>query len=48
MNSLTRRFAMTKEKKQEDKMDKQAMMDVYTKLGTPGTPHKMLASMAGS
>jgi len=39
---------MIKEKKQENKMDMQAMMDVYTKLGTPGAPHKMLASMAGS
>ena len=26
----------------------QAMMDVYTKLGTPGAPHKVLASMVGS
>jgi Protein of unknown function (DUF1579) len=39
---------MEKEKKQEDKMDMQAMMDVYKKLGTPGVPHKVLASMAGS
>ena len=39
---------MEKEKKQENKMDMQAMMDVYTKLGTPGAPHKLLASMAGS
>jgi hypothetical protein len=39
---------MEKEKKQENKMDMQAMMDVYTKLGTPGAPHKALASMAGS
>jgi hypothetical protein len=38
VNSLTRRFVMTKEKKQEDKMDMQAMMDVYTKLGTPSAP----------
>ena len=36
------------EKKQEDKMDMQAMMEVYTKLGTPGEPHKMLANLAGS
>ena len=39
---------MAKEKKQEGKMDMQAMMDVYKKLGTPGAPHKVLASMAGS
>ena len=34
--------------KQESKMDTEAMMEVYKKLGTPGVPHKMLASMAGS
>jgi len=39
---------MAKEKKQEGKMDMQAMMEVYKKLGTPGSPHKVLASMAGS
>ena len=39
---------MAKEKKQEGKMDMQAMMDVYKKVGTPGGPHKVLASMAGS
>jgi hypothetical protein len=37
-----------KEKKQEDKMDMRAMMEVYTKLATPGAPHKVLASMEGS
>jgi hypothetical protein len=36
------------EKKQEGEMDMQAMMEVYTKLGTPGAPHKLLASLAGS
>jgi len=39
---------MAKEKKQKGKMDMQAMMDVYKKLGTPSAPHKVLASMAGS
>jgi hypothetical protein len=39
---------MAKEEKQEGKIDMQAMMEVYTKLGTPGAPHKQLASMAGS
>ena len=39
---------MEKEKKQENKMDMQATMDVYKKLGTPSAPHKVLASMAGS
>ena len=39
---------MSKKEKQEGKMDMQAMMEVYQKLGTPGTPHKMLAKLAGS
>jgi hypothetical protein len=34
--------------KQEGKMDMQAAMAVYMKLGTPGAPHKLLAGMAGS
>jgi hypothetical protein len=38
----------TSTEKQEGKPNMQAMMDVYKKLGTPGDPHKMLASMAGS
>jgi hypothetical protein len=37
---------MTAEKKQEGKMDQE--MEVYKKLGTPGAPHKLLASMAGT
>ncbi|MBI4774169.1 MAG: DUF1579 domain-containing protein [Deltaproteobacteria bacterium] len=39
---------MSKAAKEEKKMDMQAMMEVYMKLGTPGAPHKLLASMAGS
>jgi hypothetical protein len=39
---------MAKEKKQEGKMAMRAMMEVYQKLGIPGAPHKLLASMAGS
>ena len=39
---------MEKEKKQEDKMDMQAMMEVYKKLAVPGAPHKLLARMVGS
>ncbi len=39
---------MEKEKKQENKMDMQAMMNLYKELGTPGAPHKLLTSMAGS
>jgi hypothetical protein len=29
-------------------MDPQAMMELYQKLATPGEPHKLLASLAGS
>ncbi len=39
---------MAKEKKQEGKVDMQAMMELHKKLGTPGAPHKLLAGMAGS
>jgi hypothetical protein len=35
-------------KKQESKMDMQTMMQVYTKVGTPGAPHKLLARLAGN
>ena len=41
-------LAVAKEKKQESKMDQQAMMEMYQKLATPGEPHKQLASLAGS
>ena len=39
---------MANQRKQKDKMDMQAMMEVYTKLATPGAPHKALARMAGT
>lgn len=39
---------MSTEKKQEGKVDMETMMEVYQKLGTPGAPHKMLASLAGT
>jgi hypothetical protein len=39
---------MAKEKKQEGKMDMEAMMEVYKKLATPGAPHKVLASQVGT
>jgi hypothetical protein len=35
-------------KKKQGKMDMQAMMEVYAKLATPGEPHRVLASLAGS
>ena len=37
-----------KEKKGEKKMDPQEMMEVWKKLGTPGEPHKLFASLEGS
>ncbi|MGJ0483547.1 MAG: DUF1579 domain-containing protein [Methylomicrobium sp.] len=39
---------MAKDKKAEKSMNPQAMMEVYTKLATPGEQHKQLASLAGS
>jgi hypothetical protein len=39
---------MAKDKKQKQSTDPQAMMEAYKKLGTPGEPHKQLASLAGS
>ncbi|WP_411727857.1 DUF1579 domain-containing protein [Methyloglobulus sp.] len=40
--------AIAKEVKVEQHMDQQAMMELYTKLATPGEPHKLFASLAGS
>ncbi len=39
---------MAQKKKREGKMDMQAAMKVYKKLGTPGAPHRLLARMEGS
>ncbi len=39
---------MAKQEKQKGKMDMQAMMELYKKVGTPGAPHKLLATLAGS
>lgn len=36
------------EKKQQMQIDQQAMMEVWKKLATPGEPHKLFASLAGS
>jgi len=41
-------LAVAKEKKQEAKMDPQAMMEAWKKLATPGEPHKQFESLAGS
>jgi len=34
--------------KQEGKLDMQAIMEIYKKVGTPGEPHKVLAKWEGS
>jgi len=39
---------MAKDKKPAKEMDPQAMMEVYQKLATPGEPHKLFATLAGS
>jgi hypothetical protein len=39
---------MAKEKKQDKQMDPQAMMEVWKQMATPGEPHKLFATLAGS
>jgi hypothetical protein len=39
---------LANEKKQQMQIDQQAMMEVWKKLATPGEPHKLFASLAGS
>jgi Protein of unknown function (DUF1579) len=41
-------LVLAKEKKQQKQMDPQAMMEVWKKLGTPGEPHKLFSTLAGS
>lgn len=45
---LTGSAAFAKEKAAGKQMDPQAMMEEFKKLATPGEPHKLLASLAGS
>ncbi|MFO0698192.1 MAG: DUF1579 domain-containing protein [Nitrospira sp.] len=45
---VTGALALAKEKKDEKPMDPQAMMELWKKLATPGEPHKLFASLAGS
>jgi hypothetical protein len=40
--------AFAKDKKAKQHINPQAMMELYTKLATPGEPHKLFASLAGS
>ncbi len=39
---------LAKEKKHEKQKDPQAMMEIYQKMATPGEPHKLFATLAGS
>lgn len=39
---------LAKEKKSDKPMDPQAMMELWKKLATPGEPHKLFATLAGS
>ncbi len=41
-------FLVAEDGKPHDPMDMQAMMEVYTKLATPGPQHKLYASMVGT
>ena len=41
-------LGFAKEKKHKNAMDPQEMMEVWKKLGQPGEPHKLFASLAGS
>ena len=45
---LTVSTALAKDKKSEKQMDPQAMMELYKTLATPGEPHKLFTSLAGS
>ena len=45
---LTVSPALAKDKKAGKHMDPQAMMELYKTLATPGEPHKLFASLAGS
>ena len=45
---LTVSTALAKDKKQQKQMDPQAMMELWKKAATPGEPHKLFATLAGS
>jgi hypothetical protein len=45
---LTFSPALAKDKKGEKPMDQEAMMELWKQLGTPGKPHKLFATLAGS
>ncbi len=39
---------MADKREQTGKMDVETMMEIYRKVGTPGAPHKLLSTLAGS
>ncbi|MGQ0667349.1 MAG: DUF1579 family protein, partial [Nitrospiraceae bacterium] len=45
---LTVSTALAKEKKQQKPMDQQAMMELWKQAATPGEPHKLFATLAGT
>jgi hypothetical protein len=45
---LTVSPALAKDKKGGKPMDQEAMMELWKQLGTPGEPHKLFATLAGS
>ena len=45
---LTISPAFAKDKKHDKPMDKEAMMELWKQLGTPGEPHKQFTALAGS
>ena len=40
--------ALAKDKKGQKPMDPEAMMELWKQLSTPGEPHKLFATLAGS
>jgi hypothetical protein len=40
--------ALAKDKKHEKPMDEKAMMELWKQAATPGEPHKLFATLAGS
>ena len=45
---MTMGQVLAENKKSKKQMDPQAMMEMYKKLATPGEPHKLFTSLAGS
>lgn len=45
---LTGSVGLAKDKKADEPMDPQAMMELWKQVATPGEPHKLFTSLAGS